>query len=144
MLLRLTRVFGIALAAGLAILLAPPPPASAATVYLSIMWIHCNDQSEPFSDEIRLRVAGAQVGSWDDVDGGETHWYYSSSFTRPLNIPFSGGTTVNVHELDGSDLGLIGWINISEGEVDQGERQQTADQYDGSYTLRYLVTSSPI
>lgn len=115
-----------------------PQTASASTVYLDIYWIYCNDQSEPFSDEIRLFVNGNWVGGWNDVDGGERHWYYSS-FPTPLNIPFSSNVTINVMELDGQDLNLIGWVDVSESEVGQGEHEGYAYQIDGDYTVRYVV-----
>src|SRR5215470_6522469 len=78
-------------------------PAYADTFHLDILYIRCNDQSEPFSDEIRLQVNGAIVGSWNDVDGGEVHWYYSShTIARPngpLNLPFTGDSIlINILE----------------------------------------------
>lgn len=129
-------------AAMLVTLLAPPPPAAAATVYLQIWWVHCHDQSEPGSDELRLRFNGQIIGGWNDVDGGETHWYYSS-FPIPLNRAFSGNTAVDVMELDDT-YHLIGWIPISESLVGTGQHELVADQIDGSYRLRYEITANPV
>lgn len=119
------------------------PPASADTVYLQVWWIKCVNQSEPFSDEIRLQFNGQIIGSWNDVDGGETHWYYSSQFGWPLNRPFSGNNAVDILEAD-SEYNLIGWFGVSESEVGTGAHQVPAHMYDGSYTVYYEVTANPV
>jgi hypothetical protein len=135
---------GLAIAgvvAMLGTLFAPAPPASAATVYLHVMALHCNDQSEPFSDEIRLRFNGEYIGGWNNVDGGETyHW--DRSFPIPRNRAFSGRLTLDVMEEDGQDRALVGYIWVDESEVDAGEIVRTTIRIDGSYWIRYYVSST--
>ncbi|HET9142063.1 hypothetical protein [Actinophytocola sp.] len=134
-----TRCVGLVLAlvAGLAL---TPVPASADTLYLRVLWIRCQDQSEPFSDEIRLRVNGTLAGAWNDVDTRETHWVDYTFITR--NHAFSGGVTIEVREEDGQE-DLIGWVWVDGGLVDSGEHEGLASQIDGEYIVRYVVTSSP-
>lgn len=144
---RLLSRAGLAVAAAAAMLLTvlAAPPASAATVYLQVWWVRCDDQSEPGSDEIRLRFNGSFIGGWNDVDGGETHWYYSSNllYGRPLNRAFSGNTAIDIIEQDDS-YDLIGYLPISESEVGAGPRERPANMYDGRYTIRYEVTANPV
>jgi hypothetical protein len=134
---------------GLAAVLLPalvPPVASADTVHLDVLWVRSQHQSESFSDELRIYVNGQRWGGWDDVDTGETHWYYSSIFPRHLlAIPFSGNTTIEVYEDDnnGQDLGIQGWVNVSEDMLGTGEHEGVADQApdDGSYVVRFQVVN---
>jgi hypothetical protein len=144
---RLLSKAGLAVAGAAAMmstLLSPPPPAAADTVYLQVWWVRCEDQSEPFSDEIRLRFNGTFIGGWNDVDGGETHWYYSS-FPIPLNRAFSGNTAIDVMESDGgNDIDLIGWVNVSESQVGTGQHEGLSYQIDGRYVVRYEVTANPV
>ena len=137
------RFSSIALAVGM--LIALTAPAHADTLYLNIWYIRCNDQSEPFSDEIRLRVNGEIHGSWNDVDGGEVHWYYSSqAFTSPLNIPFTGDSVfIDILELD-DEYSLIGSLEIPASMVDAGEAEWAATMFDGAYSIRFSVSSTPI
>lgn len=140
---KLLSKVGLAVAGSLGMLLtvlAPPLPAAADTVHLDILWIYCGNQSEPFSDEIRLRVNGSFVGGWNDVDGGETHWYYSSIlfYGTPLNIPFSGTTSIDILEQD-SEYNLIGYLTIDESEVGTGEHSSWATMYDGQYLIHYNI-----
>jgi len=137
---------GLAVAAAMAMLFSvfAAPPASADTVYLQVWWVRCDDQSEPFSDEVRLRLGGLFIGGWDDVDGGETHWYWSSQYYgQPINRPFSGNIGLDVMEQDGAS-DLIGYLSISESEVGTGPHERAANMYDGRYTVRYEVTAGPI
>jgi len=144
---RLISRAGLAVAAASAMVFTAfaAPPASASTVYLQVWWIRCDDQSEPFSDETRLRLNGSWIGGWNDVDGGETHWYYSSSpiYGTPLNRAFSGTTTIDIYELD-DDYDLIGNLGISESEVGTGQHERAAFMFDGRYTIRYEITANPI
>jgi hypothetical protein len=137
------RFSSIALAVGM--LVALTAPAHADTRYLNIWYIRCNDQSEPFSDEIRLRVNGEIHGSWNDVDGGEVHWYYSSqAFTSPLNIPFTGDSVfIDILELD-DEYSLIGSLEVPAWMVDAGEAEWAATMFDGAYSIRFSVSSTPI
>ena len=132
---------------GLAVAFVPvvaPPIASADVVYLDVLWLRSQHQSEPFSDEIRIYVNGQRWGGWDDVDVRETHWYYSSIFPgHLLSIPFSGNTQIEVYEDDnnGQDLGIQGWIPVSESDADTGQHEGVADQApdDGSYVVLWQV-----
>ena len=121
-------------------LVTAPVPASADTLYLRILWIRCQDQSEPFSDEIRLRVNGTLAGMWNDVDTRETHWVQYGLV--PRNHAFSDSVTIEVRELDGQE-DLIGWVVANASEVNSGEHEGLANQIDGEYIVRYVVTSSP-
>jgi len=121
-----------------------PAAAHADQVYVDVLWIRCQHQSESFSDEIRIYVNGVRYGGWNDVDTNETHWYYSSIFPRALiRIPFSGHALIEVFEDDanGQDLGIQGWVDVDESERDTGEHEGVADQSfdDGSYVVRYQV-----
>jgi hypothetical protein len=142
-LLSRTTLAFVGAVAMLVTLFAPPPQASAATVWLQVWWIRCDDQSEPFSDEIRLRFNGQIIGAWNDVDDGETHWYYSSQLAIPLNRAFSGNTAVDIMEADG-EYHLIGWVNVSEGEVGTGQHVVSANMWDGRYTVNYEITANPV
>jgi hypothetical protein len=143
---RLSRA-GLAIAAAVAALfpVLVAPPALADTVYLQVWWIRCDDQSEPFSDEIRLRFQGSFIGGWNDVDGGETHWYWSSMpfYGTPLNRSFSGNVALDIIEQD-SSYDLIGYLGVSESEVGTGPHERSANMYDGRYTVRYEVTANPV
>ena len=134
-----TRCAGLVAALVVGLVLAPVP-ASADTLYLRILWIRCQDQSEPFSDEIRLRVNGTLAGMWNDVDTRETHWVQYGLV--PRNHAFSGGTLIEVRELD-SQEDLIGVVSVDGALVDTGEHEGLANQIDGEYIVRYVVTSSP-
>ncbi len=147
MLRKISRFLGLAVAASL-LVTAPPAVAHADTFYMTIWWIRCDDQSEPGSDEIRLRFAGlgpgGVVASWNDVDGHETHWYYSSGFGVPLNMSYGGGNpTIDVMELD-NEMHLIGWVNTYASEVDTGAHEKRMTSYDGDYVIRYQISSSPL
>ncbi len=147
MLRKLGRFLGVAFFAAI-LAAAPPAVVHADTFYLTIWWIRCDDQSEPGSDEIRLRFAGlgpgGVVAGWNDVDGHETHWYYSSMFMQPVNISYGGGNpSIDVMELD-SEMILIGWVNTFASEVDQGAREKRMNAYDGNYVIRYEIRSTPL
>ncbi len=150
MLSKLRRLLGITVATGLLVAVAPAPAqAQADTFYLHILNIYCADESEPFSDEIRLRFTnlgiGGTVAGWNNVDGGDTHWYYSSIYNPligpPLNLPFSGDQLIEVMEEDGG-LELIGYVPVSQLEAGQGQkRKRMLPPYDGDYYVTYEVTS---
>jgi hypothetical protein len=129
-----------------ALVIAPAAPASASTLFMTIWWIRCDDQSEPFSDEIRLRFAGlgglGYVARWTDVDGGETHWYWSSS-PQPVNLQFTGNHPIDVIEEDGSTHELIGWVNTFASEADQGAKEKRMFALDGDYVVRYEIRTTP-
>jgi hypothetical protein len=129
-------------------LIALSAPAYADTLYLNIWYIRCNDQSEPGSDEIRLRVNGQIHGSWNDVDGGEVHWYYSShTIARPngpLNMPFTGDSIlINILEQDGNEYGLIGWLEVPAWTANTGQQEWAANMYDGAYNISFQVWTTP-
>jgi hypothetical protein len=123
-------------------------PAYADTLHLDVLYIRCNNQSEPFSDEIRLRVNGDIVASWDDVDGGEVHWYYSTHTIAkpngPLNMPFTGDSVfIDILEQDGHDLNLIGWLEVPASTANTGQHEWSASMYDGAYSVNFQVWSTP-
>lgn len=133
-------------AAMLITLLAPPPPAAADTLYLHVWWIHCNHESEPFSDEIRLEFKWQVIGGWNDVDGDETHWYYSS-VPNPLNRSFTAPQgRIHVMEEDSGVRYEIGYVILDMTQVDQGPvfAPMTQSGDDGSYDLLYEITSYSI
>jgi hypothetical protein len=143
-------LLGIALAAVMAggLVLTPAAPASASTLYMTIWWVRCDNESEPFSDEIRLRFAGLGFGGvvagWNNVDSHETHWYYSSIAGTPVNLQFTGDHTIDVMEDDPGGLGLIGWVNTSASEADQGPKEKRMTRVDdGDYVVRYEIRSTP-
>jgi hypothetical protein len=142
------RFSSIALALGMVFAVAAPAYADDPK-WLSIKFIRCNNQSEPFSDEIRLRVNGDIVASWNDVDQNEVHWYYSThTIARPngpLNLPFTGDSVfIDILEEDGHDLGLIGSLEVPAWMLDAGETEWPASMNDGAYSIQFLVTSNPI
>lgn len=145
MLRRTARLAAMALTA-LMLAFIPAGTASANTLYMTIWWIRCDDQSEPGSDEIRLRFAGQGpagiAAAWSDVDGGETHWYYSSEWGFPVNMTFTGDHNIDVYELD-SELSLIGWVSTSASEVDTGPKEKRMAAFDGDYVIRYEIRSTP-
>jgi hypothetical protein len=129
---------------GLVVALVPtitPAIASADTFYLDVLWLRCQHQSEPFSDEILIYVNGELHGGWNDVDTGETHWYYSRFPPALLGIPFSGNAHIEVYEADGRDLGLQGWVDADESQANTGEWEGLASQGadDGEYVIRWQV-----
>lgn len=133
-------------AAILITLLAPPPPAAADTLYLHVWWIHCNHESEPFSDEIRLEFKAQVIGGWNDVDGDERHWYYSS-VPSPLNRLFTVPRgTIHVMEEDSGVRYQIGYVTLDIAQVDQGPvfASMTQSGDDGSYDVLYEITSYSI
>jgi hypothetical protein len=139
------RFLRVALAVGA--LTAVAAPAHADTLHLDILYIRCNDQSEPFSDEIRLRVNGDIVGWWDDVDGGEVHWYYSSHTIAkpngPLNMPFTGDSVfIDILEAD-NEYNLIGWLEVPASTANTGQHEWAATMYDGAYSINFQVWSTP-
>jgi len=137
------RLLKVALAVG--VLMAVAAPSYADPLYLNMWYIRCNNQSEPFSDEIRLQVNGEIHGSWDDVDQNEVHWYYSSKAFHPaLGVPFTGDSVViNILEQDSHELGLIGWLEVPASLVDTGEYEWAGNMYDGAYSIRFSVTTNP-
>ena len=123
-------------------------PAHADKLHLDILYIRCNDQSEPFSDEIRLRVNGDIVASWNDVDGGEVHAFYSShTIARPngpLDLPFTGDSVIiDILEQDGNEYGLIGWLEVPASLADAGQQEWAATMYDGAYSISFNVWTTP-
>lgn len=135
------RFLMVVLAAG-ALIAVAPAPAHADTLYLDILSIRCVEQSEPFSDEIRLRVNGQERGRWNDVDTNEVHWYWSSSGSS-LDMPFGGDSVViEVYEED-SELNLIGTLEVPASMVNTGEHEVPASMSDGYYTIRFTVSTVP-
>jgi hypothetical protein len=139
------RSLGIALAVGALTTVAAP--AYADTFHLDILYIRCNNQSEPFSDEIRLRVNGDIVASWNNVDTGNVDWYYSShTFAKPngpLNMPFTGDSIIiDILEED-NEYNLIGWLEVPSSTANTGQHEWTARMYDGAYSIGFQVWSTP-
>jgi hypothetical protein len=137
------RFLEVVLAVG-ALIAVAPAPAHADTLYLDILSIRCIEQSESFSDEIRLRVNGQERGLWNDVDRSEVHWYWSSgSSASPLDIPFGGSSVViEIYEQD-DELHLIGSLTVPASMVNTGEHEMTASMSDGFYAIRFSVSSAP-
>jgi hypothetical protein len=148
MLRRILHTMGVALTAVM-LMLAQPTPAFADTLYMTIWWLRSDQESEPFSDEIRLRFANlgflGVVAGWNDVDGGETHWYYSSSFGTPVNLPFTGDHSIDIMEDDSGGLGLVAVVPTFASEADQGpiEKRNTSRFDDGDYVIRYEIRTTP-
>jgi hypothetical protein len=139
------RFLRVALAVCALITVMPAAPAHADTLYLDIWYIRCNDQSEPISDEISLRVNGQQRGFWPIVDGGDVHWYWSSySIESSLDIPFTGDSVfIDIMEDDNNDLALIGWLEVPASMVNTGEHEWPASMLDGAYSIRFSVSTTP-
>jgi hypothetical protein len=137
------RFPGVVLAVGVLAAVAPTP-AHADTLYLDILSIRCVEQSESFSDEIRLRVNGQIRGMWNDVDTSEIHWYWSSGSSQsPLDIPFSSDSVfIDILEED-SDLNLIGSLEVPASMVNTGEHEVAASMSDGFYAIRFSVSTTP-
>lgn len=138
------RFLRVILAAGALIAIMPTAPAHADTLYLDIWYIRCVDQSEPFEDEIALRVNGTERGFWPFVDGGDIHWYWSSySIESSLDIPFTGDSVfIDILEKD-EQFGLIGYLQVPASLVNTGEHEWPATMFDGAYSIRFSVSTTP-
>ncbi len=131
------RLIGALLTAAVLSVLALAAPAAAAnsveSVTAHIMWLRCQDESEPASDEPSLRVNGWPIGSWTNVDSGDVLTPHTQQ------IQFSGTLTVELWESDGTwGFDHLGNFYIYEFQAGMGE-QETYVFGNGEYILRFWV-----
>jgi hypothetical protein len=123
--------------------LVTPSTAAAAThvngAYTVILTqIICHDESEAFSDEIRLHHVVETGGSYqiwwrNNVDGGDV-------FDIGVQVTFDNWARIEVWEQDTSVLfDRLFYLDVSPADANLGERSIYRTGYSYAYTLKYVV-----
>jgi len=118
-----------------------PSPASADEGDLNVvlLWVRCQDQSEPASDEPYVLVNGVQVASATNIDPGDKFYFLGEQNARHT-FPAGGYLYVELWE----DDGIWGDDHLGTFVVPyyyQGAGEMESYVFgNGEYILRFVVT----